>query len=88
MKPYYLMSLIIGLVGLGVGFLYLPTLSAETDRWYSDEQVKQGEKVFATNCASCHGKNAEATKDWKKRDEKGNLVPPPLNGTAHPWHHP
>ncbi|MCW8963046.1 MAG: thioredoxin fold domain-containing protein [Gammaproteobacteria bacterium] len=66
----------------------MPLLSAETSRWYNDDQVKQGAKVFAANCAACHGKNAEATKEWRKRDANGNLVPPPLNGTAHAWHHP
>ena len=66
----------------------LSVQSADGKRWYSDAQVKQGEKVFADNCASCHGKNAEATTEWKKRDAQGNLVPPPLNGSAHTWHHP
>jgi thiol:disulfide interchange protein DsbC len=61
---------------------------AESRRWYSTDQVKVGKSLFAQNCASCHGKNAEGTTDWKKRDAKGNLVPPPLNGTAHAWHHP
>ena len=23
-----------------------------------------------------------------KRDDSGNFPPPPLNGTAHAWHHP
>lgn len=71
----------------GLAIHTLP-LSANSDRWYSNEQIKQGKGLFAENCATCHGKNAEATADWKKRDANGNLVPPPLNGTAHAWHHP
>jgi thiol:disulfide interchange protein DsbC len=62
--------------------------SSGADRWYNTNQVKQGEKLFAANCASCHGNNAQATPEWRKRDVNGNLVPPPLNGTAHTWHHP
>ena len=59
----------------------------ETGRWYSTEQVAQGEKVFAQYCAACHGYNAEATANWKQTDANGNYPPPPLNGTAHAWHH-
>jgi len=65
-----------------------PIQSAEPVRWYNNTQVKQGKKIFALNCASCHGSNAQATSEWQKRDAKGNFVPPPLNGTAHAWHHP
>ena len=57
-------------------------------RWYNDQQVKSGGKLYQQNCASCHGKKAEGTKDWKKRDANGKLPPPPLDGTAHTWHHP
>ena len=39
------------------------------------------------NCASCHGQNAEATPNWKQTDANGNYPPPPLNGSAHTWHH-
>ena len=62
------------------------TLS-ESNRWYGKEQVRQGKPLFAENCAVCHGKNAESVPDWRKRDANGNYVPPPLNGTAHAWHH-
>jgi mono/diheme cytochrome c family protein len=72
-----------------VGSLLFAGLSfaAEKERWYSNEQVSQGEKLFRQNCAACHGQNAEATPDWKKTDANGNYPPPPLNGTAHAWHH-
>jgi thiol:disulfide interchange protein DsbC len=73
------------LVGL---FLVIgQSFAAETDRWYSKEQVIRGEKLFRQNCAACHGQNAEATPDWKKTDADGKYPPPPLNGTAHAWHH-
>ena len=57
-------------------------------RWYTSEQVASGALLYAQNCASCHKPNAEGTADWMKRDANGNLPPPPLNGTAHTWHHP
>lgn len=62
-------------------------LAAGEQRWYSEEQVTQGQPLFLQNCASCHGKNGEATPNWKQTDANGNYPPPPLNGTAHTWHH-
>lgn len=52
------------------------------------QKVKQGEKVYQTHCAVCHGAKAVGTKDWRKADAHGKYPPPPLNGTAHAWHHP
>ncbi|NKB35053.1 MAG: c-type cytochrome [Pseudomonadales bacterium] len=61
----------------------------ETDRWYSSEQVAMGASVFSQNCAECHGPNAEGTvEDWRQRLDDGSFPPPPLNGSAHAWHHP
>lgn len=57
-------------------------------RWYTAEQVAEGRRVFGANCASCHGFNAQGTADWKQRNPDGSLPPPPLNGSAHAWHHP
>lgn len=57
-------------------------------RWYSGEQVAMGASLYRENCASCHKENAEGTPEWQKRDANGKLPPPPLNGTAHAWHHP
>ncbi len=73
--------ILVGLLIVGQSF------AAEKEPWYSKQQVSQGERLFRQNCASCHGQNAEATPDWKKTDANGNYPPPPLNGTAHAWHH-
>jgi len=59
------------------------------DRWYSKSQVSEGEILFDANCVSCHGVKARGTvRDWKQPLEDGSYPPPPLNGTAHTWHHP
>lgn len=63
------------------------TAQASTQRWYSDEQVAQGQLIFAQYCTACHGVNAEGTEHWKT-PVNGQLPPPPLNGSAHAWHHP
>lgn len=58
-------------------------------RWYTSEQVFYGTEVFLRNCAECHGAEAEGTaEDWRKRLDDGSFPPPPLNGSAHAWHHP
>ena len=58
-------------------------------RWYSAEQVAQGGKLFQKHCASCHGGKAQGlVSDWRKPQPDGAYPPPPLNGTAHAWHHP
>ena len=57
------------------------------DRWFNQGIVNYGDQLFQQNCAVCHGSNAEATSEWKKTDANGNYPPPPLNGSAHAWHH-
>jgi len=60
--------------------------SAEINRWYSEQQVEAGRLLFGEHCSVCHGKQAEGNASWKIRLPDGSL-PPPLNGTAHTWHH-
>lgn len=57
-------------------------------RWYTQAQVDQGQEIYTTNCAVCHGSAAQGTKEWNKPLPDGKYPPPPLNGTAHAWHHP
>ncbi len=70
------------------------TTSAQTSetpvpgRWYSQEQVARGNTLFQANCATCHKADASGTPNWKETDANGKYPPPPLNGTAHTWHHP
>lgn len=62
--------------------------AAPAQRWYTAKHVELGRTVFEANCATCHGEDAAGTANWRERDANGNLPPPPLNGTAHTWHHP
>lgn len=62
-------------------------LADVSQRWYSTDQLKAGTVLFKQNCASCHGEQAQGTLKWKNRDAQGFLPPPPINGTAHAWHH-
>lgn len=56
-------------------------------RWYSNKQVALGEQVYEENCLGCHFERATGTSNWKKTLEDGSYPPPPLNGSAHAWHH-
>jgi len=77
-----------GAIGSGVVLLGPNALFADEGRWYNADQVEQGAAVFTQNCAECHGANAEATPNWRETTPDGKYPPPPLNGTAHAWHHP
>lgn len=61
-----------------------PTVRREFDT----AKITRGTKLFAQNCAVCHGSQAEGTPQWTKPGPDGKYLPPPLNGTAHTWHHP
>ena len=66
-----------------------PTWGQGNLRGLDPQLVEQGQALFQENCAVCHGNNAEGTvENWHQRDADGKLPPPPLNGTAHTWHHP
>jgi len=71
-----------------------PVIQATTSpvseqRWYDQAQVGAGQAVFTQNCAVCHGQQAEGlAEDWRQRLPDGSFPPPPLNGSAHAWHHP
>lgn len=66
----------------------LSTSGQAAERWYKPAHAEAGKQLYEDNCASCHKPGAVGTADWRSRDAKGLLPPPPLNGTAHSWHHP
>ncbi len=66
---------------------YLPFNINAAERWYRQAQVDAGKPVFSTNCSICHGIDAVSTPQWRKPMDDGRYPPPPLNGTAHTWHH-
>ncbi|MBF0266107.1 MAG: cytochrome c [Gammaproteobacteria bacterium] len=71
--------------------LFEPVYANETksSRWYNQLQVDKGRFIYEKNCLVCHGIKAQGiTEDWKQTLEDGSYPPPPLNGSAHAWHHP
>lgn len=56
-------------------------------RKLDSEKIKRGEAVYLANCASCHGPKGEATPGWRNPGADGKYPPPPLDDSAHAWHH-
>jgi mono/diheme cytochrome c family protein len=48
----------------------------------------RGAELYGANCAVCHGAHAQGAPDWHKPGPDGKYPPPPLDGSAHAWHHP
>jgi len=51
-------------------------------------KVALGAKVYAQQCAACHGAKLEGQPDWRKRLPNGRLPAPPHDESGHTWHHP
>ena len=78
MKQLLLASLVILLIGCN------PV--EQTENKESSEML--GEEVFDNNCVVCHGSQGRGlVSNWKVKGADGNYPAPPLNGTAHTWHH-
>ena len=79
-----------------MGYLLLVACSEQADplvmppdqRVYDTAQLLRGEQLFNQHCASCHGPGASGDPNWRQQGVDGRFPPPPLNGTAHAWHHP
>ena len=50
-------------------------------------RVALGAKVYAQQCAACHGAKLEGQPNWKSRLPNGRLPAPPHDDSGHTWHH-
>lgn len=80
----------VALAGSALVVMFFQAFAGQTSplRWYTLEQVERGASLYAEHCARCHGRRAEARADWRQPEAGNSHPPPPLNGTAHAWHHP
>lgn len=60
---------------------------APVSRWYSWQQVQNGRDIYQQYCAECHQPDASGTASWRQPGPDGKYPPPPLDGSAHTWHH-
>lgn len=57
-------------------------------RGLDPDQAARGAELYTAHCAACHGQRAEGAPNWHKPGPDGKYPPPPLDGSAHDWHHP
>lgn len=88
-------ALVLGLSGAALAVLaagYLGVLGSGGDRGMADASapstIALGSKVYAQQCAVCHGPNLEGQPNWRSRLADGRLPAPPHDETGHTWHHP
>ena len=78
-----------GLVLLAVAVI----VAAVAAGWFVMSEVERrsrlalGERVYAEQCASCHGENLEGQPDWQTPLASGRLPAPPHDASGHTWHH-
>lgn len=53
----------------------------------SAETLALGRRVYAAQCAACHGAQLEGQPDWRARRADGRLPAPPHDASGHTWHH-
>lgn len=51
------------------------------------ELVALGRRVYAAECAACHGVNLEGEPNWRERKANGRMPAPPHDASGHTWHH-
>ncbi len=63
--------------------------SVALSRDLDSPQVARGRVLYDRHCAECHGVQGRGPAgDWRIRDAEGMFPPPPLDDSAHAWHHP
>lgn len=53
-----------------------------------EDALVLGKRVYVTQCLRCHGASRQGNPNWRTRRPDGLLLPPPLDGSGHSWHHP
>lgn len=71
-----------------IATLALAACNNTPDADAQSQQIISGKQVFEVNCQKCHGVKARGiVRDWQKPGADGKYPAPPLNGSAHAWHH-
>ena len=52
------------------------------------QALRVGARIYAQQCAACHGAKGEGQPDWRDRGPDGLLPAPPHDASGHTWHHP
>lgn len=85
----FVVAVVVGIAaGLGGWAWYAGTAPAGAADPDDADQVALGQRLYAENCASCHGADLGGEANWRERKPDGTLPAPPHDATGHTWHHP
>ena len=88
-KKMFIFSVFLILTALYFFMTYSNKSNASINLNTTDNSIiENGKKIYAKNCASCHGVNLEGQKNWMSRLPDGLMPAPPHDQTGHTWHHP
>jgi mono/diheme cytochrome c family protein len=63
--------------------------AVNAERRYDAAQLQRGAALYRQYCARCHGDKGQGkVLPWNVRQADGFYPPPPLDDSAHAWHHP
>jgi len=81
----------VGVAGVVAGVAFNPFAPQTIEHSFRPDDAKvlaTGERVYVTQCASCHGARLEGQPEWRTRGADGLLPAPPHDTGGHTWHHP
>lgn len=58
---------------------------APPSRGFSPESIARGGRLYQSDCAQCHGPQAQGHPDWQTPSNGQFTAAPPLNGTGNDW---
>ena len=75
------------IVCCGVAVLMVTTAARGKDGFVDSQRVDAGRRVYAAQCAACHGPRGEGQPDWDRPNAAGELPAPPHDRNGHTWKH-
>ncbi len=63
----------------------LSTAASAPSPGFDPQSVARGEQLYQTDCAQCHGPQAQGHPDWRTPSNGEFTAAPPLNGTGNDW---
>ncbi len=77
------------MLGAGASFAAFAWTRPRAAIWAIDDpaEVALGRRVYAGNCASCHGDRLQGQARWWKPGPDGMLPAPPHDASGHTWQH-
>jgi len=89
-RPRVVVLVLAGLLfGVGaIGLLWFDGDEGASPGANSGVSLAEGARLYAENCAACHGANLEGQANWRQRGADGFLPAPPHDASGHTWHHP